>query len=248
MKKILLSFCMALLSAATVYAQKNCYVVKADGSTQKAETIKVKNAEGDIEVIVEKNIPPINFTRRQYRYAFIPKPKNVEQLEQLLMDKKYQEVIKYAPQLFNNVKFIGWGDFVASCECEAHIALKNPAEAKKSLAKAKSATGGNQSAVLKAEIQCLIADGQFQKVEAYLKQLMTSKDDNTAAFAFNMKAKVYYAQGQKKLAVNEYLKTLLLFEPKNKKTVNDRQLAKQEAVAIMRELKDPRAAKIEAME
>ena len=75
---------------------------------------------------------------------------------------------------------------------------------------------------------------------------MMSKDDNIAAKAFNMRGEALLAQGQKKQAVLEYLKTLLLFD--KKKVQAERAYAKKQAVAIMKELKDPRVGKIEAME
>jgi len=67
-----------------------------------------------------------------------------------------------------------------------------------------------------------------------------------AAFAFNLRGQIREAQGQKKEAVLEYLKTVLLFEGKGK-IRRDREMARLKAIALMKELNDPRAAKIEAL-
>ena len=111
---------------------------------------------------------------------------------------------------------------------------------------AKRTPGPNRDDVIETEIKCLIKAQKYDKTEELLKNLMMSKDDTIAAKAFNMRGEALLAQGQKKQAVLEYLKTLLLFD--KKKAQAERAYAKKQAVAIMKELKDPRVSKIEAME
>lgn len=247
MKKILICACLAIAAASSLYAQKKeCYVIKADGTQQRAYSIKVRDASGSIDVVVDPKMPAIQYTRNGYRYAFIPKPQPVEQISQMLDAGKNDEVAQKARGVYNMVKFVGWGDYVASCEVEALLALGRPTDAQKALTLAKSTPGANRDAVVKAEILCLLQNKEYSKVDAYLKQLMTSKDDKDAAFAFNMRGQVYLAQGQKKQAVLEYLKTVLLFD--SKKLRKERAEAKKQAIAIMKELKDPRVSKIEALD
>lgn len=247
MKQLLICMTLTLLGTSALYAQKNCYVVKTDGSQQKAISIKVRNQNGDLDVTVAKNMPPLQMSRKQYRFAFIPKNNQLEQFEKLAAEAKFNDIVKYAPALYNSYKFLGWGDYIAATECEAFLSLGRDKDARQALNKAKKTPGANRDAVLRAEILCLLKDKEYASINKYLTQLMTSKNDNTAAFAFNMRAKVALAQGQKKQAVLEYLKTLLLFE--NKKEVRSlRDEAKREAIAIMKELKDPRVSKIEAIE
>ena len=61
MKRTLLVVMIAFAALST-YAQK-CYVVKPDGSQQKAIDIKVKNANGDLNVLVKQGQQPILFSR-----------------------------------------------------------------------------------------------------------------------------------------------------------------------------------------
>ena len=244
MKRTLLVVMIAFAALST-YAQK-CYVVKADGSRQKAEDIKVKNANGDLNVFVNKNQQPILFSRNMYRYAVVPKPQQVEQLGNNLLADKYDEVIAAAKQLYDAYKFLGWGDYIACCQAQAYLGKNNLDEANKALALAKRTPGPNRDNILETEIKCLIKAGKFDKTEELLKNLMMSKDDNIAAKAFNLRGETLLAQGQKKQAVLEYLKTLLLFD--KKKVPAEHAYAKKQAIAIMKELKDPRVSKIEAME
>ena len=244
MKKTLLVVLIAFAALST-YAQK-CYIVKADGSQQKAIDIKVKNANGDLNVLVKQGQQPIPFSKNMYRYAVVPKPQQVEQLGNALLANKYDDVLAAAKQLFEAYKFLGWGDYIACCQAQAYLGKNNLDEANKALALAKRTPGPNKDDLIATEIKCLIKAGKYDKTDELLKNLMMSKDDTTAAIAFNMRGEAYLAQGQKKQAVLEYLKTLLLFD--KKKAQAERAYAKKQAVAIMKELKDPRVSKIEAME
>ncbi|MBR4673598.1 MAG: tetratricopeptide repeat protein [Victivallales bacterium] len=244
MKKTLLVVLIAFAALST-YAQK-CYIVKADGSQQKAIDIKVKNANGDLNVLVKQGQQPILFSKNMYRYAVVPKPQQVEQLGNALLANKYDDVLAAAKQLFEAYKFLGWGDYIACCQAQAYLGKNNLDEANKALALAKRTPGPNKDDLIATEIKCLIKAGKYDKTDELLKNLMMSKDDTTAAIAFNMRGEAYLAQGQKKQAVLEYLKTLLLFD--KKKAQAERAYAKKQAVAIMKELKDPRVSKIEAME
>ncbi len=244
MKKTLLVVMIAFAALST-YAQK-CYVVKADGSQQKAIDIKVKNANGDLNVLVKQGQQPILFSKNMYRYAVVPKPPQVEQLGAALLADRYDDVINASKSLYEAYKFLGWGDYIASCQAQAYLGKNNLDEANKALALAKRTPGPNRDDLIETEIKCLIKAQKYDKTEELLKNLMMSKDDNIAAKAFNMRGEALLAQGQKKQAVLEYLKTLLLFD--KKKVQAERAYAKKQAVAIMKELKDPRVGKIEAME
>ena len=91
MKKTLLVVMIAFAALST-YAQK-CYIVKADGSQQKAIEIKLKNANGDLNVLVKQGQQPILFSKQMYRYAVVPKPQQVEQLGNALLADKYDRML-----------------------------------------------------------------------------------------------------------------------------------------------------------
>ena len=244
MKRTLLVVLIAFAALST-YAQK-CYVVKADGSQLKAFDIKVKSPNGDLNVLVKQGQQPLLFSRNMYRFAVVPKPQQVEQLGAALLADKYDDVLAASKQLYEAYKFLGWGDYIACCQAQAYLGKNNFDEANKALALAKRTPGPNREDIIETEIKCLIKAQKYDKTEELLKNLMMSKDDTIAAKAFNMRGEALLAQGQKKQAVLEYLKTLLLFD--KKKAQAERAYAKKQAVAIMKELKDPRVGKIEAME
>ena len=63
-------------------------------------------------------------------------------------------------------------------------------------------------------------------------------DNDTAAFAFNVRGQILNGQGKKKEAVLEYLKTLVLFKPGI--APRERQNARQQVVALLKEMNDAR--------
>ncbi|MDD4097286.1 MAG: hypothetical protein PHC30_00820 [Lentisphaeria bacterium] len=247
MKKLLAMAILTglLLPAALLAQSRDCYVFKADGTRQKGEKIEVSNAQGDIVLHVDSRLK-LPFKRADYRYVTTPKPRELDQLDQLMEQEKYQDVVKNAPALFEAYKFLGWGDYLIGVECEARLALKQVDEAKKVFSRAAAFAGANTDMLYRAQLLLLIEDKQFDKAEEILNRMITSRQDRDAAFAFNMRGQLNLAKGQKKQAVLEYLKTLLVFDAK--KAPKERAEAKKQAVAIMKELKDPRVGKIEALD
>ena len=187
MKKTLLVVMIAFAALST-YAQK-CYIVKADGSQQKAIEIKLKNANGDLNVLVKQGQQPILFSKQMYRYAVVPKPQQVEQLGNALLADKYDEVLASAKQLYESYKYLGWGDYIACCQAQAYLGKNNLDEANKALALAKRTPGPNREDLIETEIKCLIKAGKYDKTEELLKNLMMSKDDAIAAKAFWRRAR-----------------------------------------------------------
>lgn len=245
-KNLLIGILLGVIGAAAVHAQQqNCYVVQADGSRQKAVAIQVASPQGDLNVNVDGR-GAVNVKRGSYRYAMIPKPAEVQQLEQLFEEGKYQDVAKNATAVFEAYKFLGWGDVVGGLQAEAYLALKQNDAARKVLEKAAPFTAEGQDALMRANLLIMLDAKEFDKIEEILSKLVLSKEEAYAAFAFNMRGQIFALQGQKKQAVLEYLKTLLLFD--GRKLRKERAEAKKQAVAIMKELNDPRVSKIEAIQ
>ena len=170
----------------------------------------------------------------------------VEELEKLFDADNFDEVIKTAPAIFDQYKYLGWADTIAALQCESFLALGKPGEASAIFQNARKFPAENMQKFQRVLLLEMLAKKEFDRVENELKRMILDKDDSKAAFAFNMKGQLYEAKGQKREAILEYLKTVILFEGKGK-LKRERDVAKQKAVALMKELKDPRVAKIEAL-
>lgn len=235
----------ALLLGAIIHAQRqDCYVIRADNQRIRAREITA-DANGNLSVNVDGNLKmPLRWG--SYRLAMIPKPKEVEELEKLFDADNFDEVIKTAPAIFDQYKYLGWADTIAALQCESFLALGKPGEASAIFQNARKFPAENMQKFQRVLLLEMLAKKEFDRVENELKRMILDKDDSKAAFAFNMKGQLYEAKGQKREAILEYLKTVILFEGKGK-LKRERDVAKQKAVALMKELKDPRVAKIEAL-
>ncbi len=244
MKKVLAIAVVLAMTTSAIFAQKNNYLVDRSGNQKKVASIRLMNDKGDLYVRMQAGGEEEMIPRVSIAYAVVAKPDVIDQLAKLLEEKKYEQIIEAAPKVYQQYKFLGWGDFAAAVQSEAHLAQGNVDAAKAAVAEARKAPGGNIESVYHANILIQLHEKQFDQVEATLKQLM-AKDDKYAVFVFNTRGDLRYAQGMKREAVLEYLKPLLLFE--GKKYSKERDYARSRAVAIMNELKDPRASKVRDM-
>lgn len=237
---------LALTSFTIAQKRDSPFIVMKDGKQQSIFSVKMKNDNGDLEVVLKKGSATTMLRKGTYQFAFVPKTQQLDTLSKAMADSNYQEALKIIPNLMASFKYLGWGDYIAACECEANLELGNIEAAKKALAVALCTQGVNKSFVSRAQALCLLKDKKYDKADEILKQLIMSKDDDEAAMAFTLRAKSFEAQGNKKLAVLEYLKLILLFD--SKQIGYERKEAKARAITLMKEMNDPRVAKIEAMD
>lgn len=243
MKHLSPIFLFCLLAASCLFAQKqDSYIITAAGKQQKAISIQA-DAQGNLTVNVDGKLKA-SFKAGGYKFAVIPKPKEVADLEKLANEEKYEELITAAPAVFDAYKYLGWADTIAALQCEAYLATNKPQKANETYQLALKFPRENNVKLQRIRLLDLVGKKQYDVVEQEARKLILSKDDSLAAFAFNIRGQIREAQGQKKEAVLEYLKTVLLFEGKGR-LKRDRETARQRAIALMKELKDPRVTKIE---
>ncbi|MBR0458522.1 MAG: tetratricopeptide repeat protein [Victivallales bacterium] len=245
MKKVLAFVAVLAMSTGALFAQKSSYIVERNGNQKKVASLRLMNDKGDLYVRMQAGGEEEMVPRVSLRYAVVARPDVIDQLGKLLEEKKYEQAIEVGSKVYQEYKFLGWGDYAASVKAEAYLAQGKVDAAKAAVAEARQAPGGNMDSVHHASILIQLHEKQYDQVEATLKQLMASKEEKTAIFVFNTRGDLRYAQGQKREAVLEYLKSLLLFE--GKKYSKERDYARSRAVAVMNELNDPRAAKIRDM-
>ena len=92
MKHLSPIFLFCLLAASCLFAQKqDCYIITAAGKQQKAISIQA-DAQGNLTVNVDGKLKA-SFKAGGYKFAVIPKPKEVADLEKLANEEKYEELI-----------------------------------------------------------------------------------------------------------------------------------------------------------
>jgi tetratricopeptide (TPR) repeat protein len=225
-------------------ARQDCYVIRADGTKLKGRVLTADN-KGNLMLSVDDKLE-MPFGVGSYRYGFIPKPAEVAALEKLFDEKNHAEVIKSAPAVFDKYKYLGWCYVIAALEAESHLAQGKINDARRVISSASRLGGEHRDKLNGAIVKLYIADKDFAKADAILKRQLRDADDSTAAQAFCLLGEMAEAQDDKKQAVLEYLKVLMLFD--GKKAGEARTIAKSRALRLMREMKDPRVDKIAAYE
>jgi predicted negative regulator of RcsB-dependent stress response len=186
------------------------------------------------------------FKRGSYKAAFVPKPNEVELLEKALDLGKHDVIQAKAGDIFDKYKYLGWGGHVAYIEAIAQLADDKAPQALRTIQQGERYAGMHGDELKMGKAKVLMALDKTAEAEALLAQLKKAEGPDVAAFAFNMSGQILAKQGKKKEAVLQYMKTLLVFEPG---TVNvERQEAKKQAVALLREMGDPRFKQIQQME
>lgn len=237
---------LAALLAGVAQAQ-DCYVINANGDRVRGRAITVTDAQrGDLLLQVDDRVK-MPFRRGRYRFAYVPKPREVEIFEKALAAGKYDGIIKNAAAVFAKYKFIGWGDYIAYMEGMSH--LKNtPADPEAALTAFRRGlpfAAKYKDELTRGFILGLLDTGRKDEATELLDKLIVSAKGEDAAFAFNARGRILEDQGKKKEAVLEYLKTLLLFEPG---TANEfREEARAKAVALLKSMNDGRYQRFESM-
>ena len=93
-----------------------------------------------------------------------------------------------------------------------------------------------------ALVEALLALNKLDDADRIVRGLKTS-NPKVACFVFNTRGKLLAAQGKKKEALLQYLKTVLIFD---KSVGSVRKDAYREVVALLKEMKDQRARRFEA--
>ncbi|MBT3376687.1 MAG: tetratricopeptide repeat protein [Lentisphaerae bacterium] len=228
-----------------VPAASDCYVVKRNGSKVKGVSLKAET-DGTLKLQMERNGPTQTFKKGSYRFGYVPRPKEVVSLEKAIDADKHDLVLKHAPQLFDRYKYLGWGDYISYLEGMAYIAKKQFSQAKTSLERGSNFRAKHEEELLQGMVLALLGLKDIDRAKPMLTKMMKSADRGMAAFSFNARGDILVQEGKKKEAVLEYLKTLLLFQPGS--VDRERDKARTQAVALLKELKDSRWQEIQKID
>lgn len=233
-------------SRLSAQAKPTCFVVDNTGNRIPGVNI---TAEENGDLVLQPDASgkiKRPFKAGSYRYAFIPKPTEVTELEKLAETKKYADLLKAAPPVFNKYRSLGWSYVIAALQVEALLADDKVSEAKRIFQEGARFPGEFREKMENAEILILVASKDYDRADERLKRQMLNADEQVAAQAFCLRGMVAEARGDKKQAILEYMKPLMLFDAK--KGGEYRSVAKKNAVRLMQELNDPRVGKIENYE
>lgn len=248
-KTLLNLLLLLLLAAGSLVAQrreKPYVIIKMPQGTRKVDCRSIQaDANGRLTAVLE-NGATNNFARGAYVVAVIPRPEDVDQLDDLLDEEKYNRLVEVAPAVFSKYKFLGYADEIARIHCEALMELKRFDEAKKVFEEASKCPRADEFNLASIRMTQMIYDKKTKEVEAQLTKLLQREDDAISAFVYLMRGRIFEVNNQKKEAVLQYLKAFMSFEDR-KKVRRFRKQAKSSALRLMKELNDPLAKSLEAL-
>lgn len=225
---------------------QDCYVIKKDGTKVPAVAIAA-NAAGDLLLQTDKSGQvKMPVKKGQYKYAMIPKPKEVVALEQAFASGKFDDVLSGAGPAFEKYKFLGWGDHICYLEGSVQVERKQFAQAKETFERGMRVVSTHEVELVKGMVFALLGLNLASEAKPMLERMIKSADDDMAAFAFNARARLNANEGRKKEAVLDYLKTVLLFP--SGPADPEREEAKKQVVALLKEMNDPRWQEFEKMD
>mgnify|MGYP000444503587 CR=1 FL=1 len=240
MNRLIVACCaVAVLAALPSFAQQKPYVVTSQGEKVRGSEIEA-DAAGNIRLQTDQG--EVTYQSGQYKRAFQPKPEQVGKVVNFFKSEEYDKVIKYAPQVMEKYKYLGWGDMLAYLQGMALVKKGKPKDALQVIRRGEDFVQRYGDRLMKAKALALQKQGDTSEALKILNRLIEEGDSETAAFAFNTKGRIKAQNGEQKEAVLEYLKTVMLFKPSE--VGQTREQAKQRAVQLLEEMGDPRAAKI----
>jgi tetratricopeptide (TPR) repeat protein len=231
-------FCLTAIPGRLL--AQSCYVVDKSGNRIRGDAL-VANEAGDLQLKIGEAVR--TFKAGTYRYGYVPKPRQVDLLEKAFEQQRYDMVKEKAPEIFEAYKHLGWGGLVAYFEGQACLAEGKAAEALQKFEAGERFAGPHADAVSKGKASAYLELGRDKEAAELLAKLKAAAGDDVAAFAFLASGKLLQKDGRTKEAVLEYLKTVLLFAPGAGFDVERRQ-AKEAAVALLKEMGDPRYEQI----
>ncbi len=208
-------------------------------------TVRSVNADslGNLEYSTAKSGDlKLILPRGKYSYAWIPRPKALEEAASLLKTNPVAaaEAFKLG---YEKYKLLGWDVYCISGEAEAMAKLGMKKEAIRKLAQLKDYKCQNErlrpmiEAANRLTLQLCIETGEYALAEQLVRMMRSSPDESVAVFGYMRHGDMLRKQGKIKEASRIYLQAYLLFPESPSGRENLRSL-----VAALEELKDPRSA------
>ena len=238
---------LTVLSVSMFGTSKKPYVIKRDGSRISADEITC-DKRGNI-VIIKGKIKR-KLSRRDYKYAWIPRPTPIKKAYAKLKAKDYKTAASEFKQLYEKYKYVGWDVFCALAGAQAMSKSGDKSGAISMLTQISKPPANPSLASIYMQSRKLLArlyyeTGSFSEALNIInKQLYKSGSDSIVAYANNLYGDILLKQGKTKDAKLMYMRTALLFDNSNKK---ERPEALVKVINILRQEKNNKALEFEKM-
>jgi len=238
--------CLALAAGLCSWCAvaQQCYIIDARGNKITGNRLTA-DPDGNLTLQIEAGGPVTMFRVGNYQSAMSPKTQELQNFEQLYAAGKLDNVTEAAGKLYPKYQYLGWGGTVSYY---AGMALLDKGNANAALLLFDRGLGlkdAGTEALTKGKIQALLVLQKTAEAQTLLDKLSVSNDPGIAIFTFNTRGKLLAAEGKKKEAVLQYLKTMLLFKPGT--YPKERDEARKAVAALLRSMGDSRADDLEKL-
>lgn len=223
----------------TGYAQQSPYYVDRRGERQTVEKItadqsgklRVKLGEGAFTTL----------RRSDYRYAFVPKPNEVRQLEQLFNRNEYERILNNIEPVLEKYRYLGWGALLHYWQGESQYQQEQFEKAKNSFQKGLQYANNDRhkNFLYMGLTKSFLELGREEEAEEYLLELEDAEEERFTAFYFAINGKLLIERGKTEVGILELFKPILLFEPRPE-IEPIRKMARSHLLKILKERGDPR--------
>lgn len=231
--------CLSLMIASSVQAQKP-YVIDSEGRKIEGDAIQASE-KGVVKLKIGAGVR--TFAPDEYRLAFSPKPTDVARLESMLEQENYDIILERGKAIFDKYKYLGWAGRITYLRAQAHLAKNQPEQALQLVESAEPFVKLNEVQVRIARVNALLQLDRNDEAEELLAELKKAESDQVAAFAFNAAGDLLAKRGQKKDAVLEYLKTVLVID--SEVAPEAQKAARERVVELLKEMGDQRYEKFQ---
>jgi tetratricopeptide (TPR) repeat protein len=230
-----------LLCVAELQAQEKPFVIDARG--QKVEGDKL-SSDPTGNLVLKNGPVSQKFPRGRYKRAWTPMPPEVASARKAYNARQLDAALSKFGAAFTKYKYIGWAGYCGYFKGAIQMQQKKFSDAEKTFADGLRYPNDAKSIarLQKGQIEALLAQNKTDAAKRILGKLR-SADPDVATFVFNTRGAMLKAEGKKKEAVLQYLKTILLFKDAEKSV---RKQAYVEAIGLMDDLKDRRAGAFKA--
>lgn len=173
-------------------------------------------AKSDGSIILTTAAGLRTFAKGQYRSAHADKPAGYDQARKQIADRQYDQAISTLEQIVKEYRYLDWDIKAQRVLAKAHLE-KGDARAAINQYRKLFKMDSQASGARWGYYQALLQAGEYAILEQKLTPLIAEGSRSDAARAQIIRGDIKAARGDRKGAVLDYLRTVLLFESEKRR-------------------------------
>lgn len=208
---ILSLFALTLLPTV-VMAQDRPFVITEEGNRVNGTALEA-DRQGNLTLTLVDGRVKRRFRKGTYRAAYVPRPDIVRKLQAAFSQGEFDYIDQNAEAALQEYGYLGWGDMIMYIQAKVALDRQKPQQALEYLKRGQEYPGIHDELTQRALAETYVALEDYDKAGAIIDRALKGTDSQIMLTAlFNLRGDMLAAQGRRKEAVLEYMKTVLLFD------------------------------------